>query len=144
MPYFKDTEELYACLGTLFKRVSHDKDLGPKIAGSGLVVRFIYTDPDGSITTDARSRPANDPEAFFTVLHGDNALEPDVTMTMKADIGHQFWFGKVNLLMAVNRRQIVPKGPMAKIFKLLPVIVPAYKMYPQVIKDLGKDHIMLS
>lgn len=144
MPYFKDTQELYDCLGTLFTRVSRDSDLGPKIAGSGLIVRFVYTDPDGQITTDTRARPADDPEAHFKVVLGPCDLEPDVTMTMKADIGHQFWFGKVNLLMAVNRRQIVPKGPMAKIFKLLPVIVPAYKIYPQVIKDLGKDHIMLS
>lgn len=144
MAYFKDTEELYECLGTLFQRVSRDKDLGPKIANSGLIVRFVYNEPDGQITTDTKNRPENDPEAHFKVVLGACDLEPDVTMTMKADIGHQFWFGKVNLLMAVNRRQIVPKGPMAKIFKLLPVIVPAYKIYPQVIKDLGKDHIMLT
>ena len=47
---------------------------------------------------------------------------PDVEMTMKADIAHQFWHGKINLMAALARRQIIAKGPIPKILKLLPAV----------------------
>lgn len=142
MPYFKDTEELYACLGTLFQWVSIDAAIGPKIQAAKIITQFTYKDPDGQITIDAKTG-GEEPGTFFTVHFGETDLVPDVSMSMKADVGHQFWFGKVNLMMAVNRRQIVPKGPMATIFKLLPVIVPTFKIYPKVLEDLGKSELIL-
>jgi len=56
---------------------------------------------------------------------------------MKADIAHKFWFGKVNLTMALTRRQMVAKGPIPKILKLLPAIKPSYAMYPKYLDENG-------
>lgn len=142
MPYFKDSEVLYKCLGALFKRVSQDDVMGEKLAASGIIVRFIYKDPEGVITINTQEKP-EDWEGHFRVIHGANDLKPDVTMSMKADIGHKFWHGKVNLLQAVNRRQIIPKGPMAKIFKLLPIVQPTYKIYPVLLEEIGEGDLVM-
>jgi hypothetical protein len=143
MPYFKDSEQLYKCLGTLFDKVAHNPELGPKLGTAGLIIRFVYLDPAGQITVDTKN-PPKDPNTFFTVYYGDNDLTPEVLMTMKADIGHTFWLGKVNLVNALTRRQIVAQGPIPKILKLLPVIQPTYKMYPEILQQLGYNELVVA
>ena len=140
MGVFKDAEALYECLGTLFSTVAQDPVLGPKLAGSGLVIRFVYSDPDAQITVDTKNPPPAG--QFFTIHLGACDLKPEVLMTMKADVCHTFWLGKVNLLFALARRQIVAEGPIPKILKLLPIISPAYKLYPEILKKIGKQDLI--
>ena len=141
MGVFKDAAALYECLGALFETVSHDPVLGPKLGGTGLIIRFVYSEPDAQITVDTKSPPA-DKDRYFTIYHGANDLKPEVLMTMKADIGHTFWLGKVNLIFALARRQIVAEGPIPKILKLLPIISPTYKLYPEILKKIGKADLI--
>ena len=71
-------------------------------------------------------------------MHFDDLeLKPDVEMTMKADTAHKFWKGKVNLVTALARREITAKGPIPKILKLLPIIKPAYALYPPYLNDIS-------
>jgi hypothetical protein len=56
---------------------------------------------------------------------------------MKADTAHKFWRGDVNLVTALARREITAKGPIPKILKLLPIIKPAYALYPQYLEKIG-------
>lgn len=139
MAVFQSAQELYEAIAGYFHKAKFDAEIGPKIAKSGLVIRFEYSDPDSVITVDCK-RP--EPEgAYFAIIEGDNDLNPDVLMTMKADIAHQFWLGKVNLLAALNRRQIVAKGPIPKILALLPAIKPAYEQYPQHLREIGRTDL---
>ena len=87
-------------------RAKQDPKIGPKIAKSGIVIQFRYTCPDAVTTVNVRSQPTQ-PGAFVDVLHGPCKLAPDVTMTMKADVSHAFWHGKVSLLGAIAKRDIV-------------------------------------
>lgn len=140
MAVFQSADELYAAIAGYFHKAKFDADIGPKIGKSGLVIRFEYTDPDSAITVDCQ-RP--EPEgAYFAILEGSSELQPDVLMTMKADVAHQFWLGKVNLLSALNRRQIVAKGPIPKILALLPAIRPAYEQYPAHLREIGREDLL--
>lgn len=140
MATFQSAEELYAAIAGYFHKAKFDGDIGPKIAKSGLVIRFEYSDPDSVITVDCQ-RP--EPEgAYFAIIEGESDRKPDVLMTMKADVAHQFWLGKVNLLAALNRRQIVAKGPIPKILALLPAIKPAYTQYPEHLRELGRADLV--
>ena len=42
-----------------------------------------------------------------------------------------------NLVIALARREMVAKGPIPKILKLLPVIKPAYELYPKYLSEKG-------
>jgi len=75
------------------------------------------------------------------LLFGPCDRKPIVDMSMKAETAHQFWLGKVNLVAALTRGTIVAKGPIPSIMKLLPVITPAYKMYPEILKQKGLGHL---
>lgn len=139
MAVFQSAAELYEAIAGYFHKAKFDGEIGPKIARSGLVIRFDYSDPDSAITVDCQ-RPA--PEgAYFAIIEGENDRKPDVHMTMKADVAHQFWLGKVNLLAALNRRQIVAKGPIPKILALLPAIKPAYEQYPEHLREIGRGDL---
>jgi hypothetical protein len=143
MPVFRDYDELFVCLSKLYDAAKCDDRIAPKIRDSHLVIQFRYDDPAAVVTINAAS-PPNQPGAYFDVIWGDTAPRPDVEMSMKADVAHQFWHGKVNLMAALARRQIVAKGPIPKILKLLPAVEPMYEMYPRLLHELGRNDLVLS
>jgi hypothetical protein len=143
MPVFKDYQELYSCMGQLYDQAKRDSRIAPKIRDSHLVIQFRYDEPHAVVTINAAAPPTQE-GAYFDVLWGDDTgLKPDIMMSMKADIAHQFWHGKVGLMSAITRRQIIPKGPIPKILKLLPAVEPMYEMYPRILHDIGRDDLVL-
>ena len=142
MGVFRDSEQFYETVGELMDRAKLDPQVGGKIAKSGIIIQFCYTDPEAMTTVNARDKPTQ-PGAFVDVIHGPCALKPDVLMKMKADVAHAFWHGKVNLMAALARRDIVAQGPIPKILKLLPAVEPLYKVYPALLREKGYDELVL-
>ncbi len=144
MTVFKDSADLKHCIGALYDKAKCDSRIAPRIRNERVVIQFRYNNPIGIVTINA-SAPPTQPRAFFDVLWGDDTgLSPDIIMSMQADIAHQFWHGKINLLAALARRQIViDRGPLPKVLKMLPMVAPLYRMYPQVLRELGRMDIIL-
>jgi hypothetical protein len=140
MPVFKDANQYYQTIGELMNRASRDPDVGPKIGKSGIVIRFIYHNPEAITTINAKDKSE---DAFVTVIHGPNDLKANVTMTMDADVAHAFWHGKVNLVAALSKKQIIAQGPIPKILKLLPAVQPLYRQYPALLKELGFEEMIM-
>lgn len=130
MATFQSSEQLQDVLGGFFQLLADDPTVGPKLLGAKMIIKFSYREPDLSITIDLTGD-----KAIFTF--NDSEKKPAVEMSMKADTAHRFWHGKVNLVIALARREIVAKGSVPKILKLLPIIKPAYKLYPDYVKDKG-------
>ncbi len=142
MPIFKDSKQFYDTVGELMDRAKKDPVIGPKIAKSKLIIQFVYHDPEAITTVNAKDKPTQ-PGAYADVIHGPTNLKPDVKMTMKADVAHAFWHGKVNLTTALARKEIAAQGPILKIIQLLPSVAPMYKMYPALLKEKGLDKMIL-
>jgi hypothetical protein len=142
MPIFRDSQQFYECVGELMDRAKRDPQIGPKIAKSGIIIQFVYTDPEAMTTINARDKPTQ-PGSYVDVIHGPCSLKPDVKMSMKADVSHAFWHGKVNLLAALSKKEIVAEGPIPKILKLLPTVQPLYKTYPVLLKEKGYSALVL-
>ena len=143
MAIFKSFDELQTCFGRLYDDAKRDSRIAPKIKDSHLVIQFRYDDPHAVVTINAAAPPSQE-SAYFDVVWGDDTgLKPDIEMSMKADVAHQFWHGKVNLMAALARRQIIAKGPIPKILKLLPAVEPMYEMYPRILHDLGRDDLII-
>lgn len=141
MGVFKDSAQFYATVGELMDRAKLDPVIGPKIAKSGVVIQFRYSDPEAVTTVNARAKPTQ-PGAFVDVIQGPTELKPDIVMTMAADVAHQFWQGKVNLTEAIARRRIVLKGNLMKVLSLLPAVQPLYKVYPELLKEKGYSNLI--
>jgi hypothetical protein len=127
MSYFASSEELKEILGGFFEELVKEEKIKTSLIKGGMVIRFCYQQPPLSITIDSRD------DGIKFLFDADDP-KPDVEMLMKADVAHQFWLGNVNLMMALARRQIVAKGQIPKVLKLLPIIKPAYKLYPEYLK----------
>ena len=101
-----------------------------------MVIRFNYSEPALTITIDLTGENP-------IITYDDTIKKPEVEMSMKADVAHRFWFGKVNLVIALARREMVAKGPIPKILKLLPVIKPAYELYPKYLSEKGLQQYLI-
>jgi hypothetical protein len=142
MTVFRDATQFYATVGELMDRAKVDPKVGPKIASPGIIIQFRYSDPNAITTVDAKDKPTQ-PGAFCDIVHGPTDLKPDAVLSMKADVAHAFWHGKVNLLTALAKKDIVMQGPLPKILKLLPAVEPLYKVYPALLREKGYGDMVL-
>lgn len=129
MTVFKDSEQLEKVLYNFFLKIAEKKEIGSKLIANKSILRFNYTDPELSITIDASKDEV--PQVYVN----NTTIEPEIELWMNADTAHKFWLGKVNLVMAITKKDIVVKGSVPKLLMLLPAITPAYKMYPEYLKE---------
>ncbi len=141
MAVFKDSQQFYDTVGELMQRAKTDPAIGPKIAKSGVIIQFKYTDPEAMTTVNAKAKPTQ-PGAFVDVVNGPTDLKPDIQMTMQADVAHQFWQGKLNLVEALAKKKIILKGNQLKVLGLLPAVEPLYKKYPELLKEKGMENLI--
>jgi len=130
MGLFKDSETFEKMLAGFFKLMADTPVIADKLLASNLIIRFRYSDPDVVIVVDCSGDRID-------VRPADRETKEIVDMSMSADIAHKFWFGKVNLMAALTRKQMIAKGPIPKILKLLPAIKPSYALYPKYLEENG-------
>jgi len=130
MGMFKTSEKMEEVLGGFFKLMGDTPVIADKLLKSKLVIRFSYTDPDLVVVVDCSGEKID-------VRPNDTDSKAIVEMSMSADIAHRFWFGMVNLTKALTRKEMIAKGPIPKVLKLLPAIKPSYAMYPQYLEANG-------
>ena len=130
MGLFKDSETFEKMLAGFFNHIADTPVIADKLLASNLIVRFRYSDPEVVIVVDCSGDRMD-------IRPGDTETKEIVDMSMSADIAHKFWFGKVNLMAALTRKQMIAKGPIPKILKLLPAIKPTYAMYPKYLEENG-------
>lgn len=134
---FTDSDMLYKVLGNFYEELKNHPELGPALAKTGLCVQFVYKNPTGIITIDTTG-------GDIDIIKGEFEGKPEVTMSMNADFAHKFWHGKANLVSALTRRQVSAKGNVPKTIKLLPILKPAYELYPKFLKDNGLEKLVMS
>jgi hypothetical protein len=84
-------------------------------------MKVVYADPDCEMHVRF-----NDP---MEVTFGVSTLEPDVTLTMTADIADRFWRGKYNLAVGLAKGEVKAQGSVNKILKLVPLTKPLFPVY---------------
>ena len=128
---FSDSTTFYQVVGGFLERLKDDPEIGRALQESQLCVRFEYTEPLAVLTIDARGTAVQ-------IYRGESFIgNPEVTMRMSADFAHAFWHGRINLVSALTRRQVTAKGNLPKTLRLLPILKPAYALYPQYLAELG-------
>jgi hypothetical protein len=132
MGMFESAEKLEEILVGFFRHMGETKNIADKLLASKLIIRFLYSDPDLVVVVDCSGDKID-------VRPHDKDTKAIVEMSMSADIAHRFWFGKVNLTSALTRKEMVAKGPIPKVLKLLPAVQPAYAMYPQYLDGHGYE-----
>jgi hypothetical protein len=134
--HFRDEQDVYRLIGRLFHELAVDPDLAPKLQRADTTVQYRLSDPDAQITVRMR------PDSEVQVDLGPSELEPEVVMTMAADVAHRFWIGRVNVTAALARGDISAKGPVAKVLRLVPLVKPAFPRYEQLLREAGREDLL--
>jgi hypothetical protein len=124
MTLFASEAAVNEIFGPFLNEITSDPALAPKFVAAGTSFKIRFTDPSATLLVDATKDPVE-------VLLGESAAQLDahVELTMAADDGHKFWLGELNLMGALARRKIKPKGEVTKLIGLLPTLQQAYGVY---------------
>jgi hypothetical protein len=140
MPYFKDQKEMLDIQRVFFDKVASDPEVGPLLRASKLVIRFVSTDPAGTLTIDCQGA-AGEGKHLGTAF-GESDLRPDLTLTTSADLAHEFWLGKANIVNALFSGKAKATGDVMVAMKILPALKPISDIYKQVLKSLGRQDLL--
>lgn len=135
MAYFQDAQEVYRYIGGLFQELLTHEQVMDELKKADTVVQYCYRDPEATITVKILA--GEDGQVDL----GPTLLEPEVVMTMDADIAHRFWLGKLNVTIALARGQVKATGPVAKILKLVPLIKPMFPIYRAQLEEAGRSDL---
>lgn len=134
MPGFASPDDLRRYVGGIFDVALADEELGPKLAGTGLVLAVRTTDPEASVTIDLAGRRVLD----------DADAKPDTTMTMSSDLANRFWQGKVNLTLALAKGQVKVDGSFASLLKLVPTSKALFPIYLDMLHRDGRHDLLVA
>lgn len=141
--YYRDTEHLYEVYGYFLNRVLQDEKIGAKMARAGIIIRFIYTDPDGEVTIDLKNPPTK--PGYFGDFHlGPCELKEDVWTKQSADHSHRFWHGFDNPIASITKGLVKQGGNVTAMLKLLPVVRPAFALFPVCLEEMGCGNLIIT
>ena len=127
---------IYTVAWVFTDKVFKDPNIARGFYKSKMILRMEYFDPENwgdetpTVTIDLSLGKLRQ---FF----GECGIKPIVTLTMHGDTAHKFWMQKINIMTAVLRRQIIPKGPLPQLMRLLPLLKKSYPLYKETLLDLG-------
>lgn len=133
MSVFGSSEELKNVMLTLWSKIQADPDISDNLLRSKLIVQFRYRDPEGLLTVDASDG------VDLKITWGKVDKKAVIEMSMKSDIAHEFWMGRISVPVAILTGKMVSKGPTPKALALLPVIRPAFEFYPDIIREMAGE-----
>jgi hypothetical protein len=119
---FADADDVYNRIGRVLQELASDPELVPLFRDADTCVRYELRDPDSAITVGNRR-----------VEFGESDQEPELVISMDADVAHSYLLGEVDMTVALARGQIVAEGPVTKILAVLPVFEPLLTRYRAIV-----------
>ena len=131
MPFYHDTEQLYAATRALFARIGQSNPhASDGILKARLVIRLRTSEPEGEIALDGRQPPL---KSYF----GPSALRPELDIQMSADTLHRILLGELQLGKALSGGLLKVKGPILKTLPLAELFHQGQRYYPDILRELG-------
>ncbi|MGD9044198.1 MAG: thiamine pyrophosphate-dependent enzyme, partial [Desulfobacterales bacterium] len=136
MSAFASKDELIQVLSALWDEIFNTPAITEKISAEKLIVKFRFTDFATDLYID------NKGEAPRYYWDPPDEVAFDVEMIQTSDTSHQFWLENLNVPMAIATRKVVAKGSVQKALKLIPALKPAFALYPEILRRMGKADLL--
>ena len=140
MVSFESKEQFIEVFNNFWAKATQEKEVMEKLAKSQVVVRFDVEDPNLTMLINFRD-PG--PNGEIGTLEFDSEIEPEIIVWSKSETTNKFWQNKLSTTVAMARGQVKLEGSVTKALGLLNKIKPLYEIYPQVLKEMGLDHLVL-
>jgi len=134
-------DEMYEVARTFAEKVFTNEAIISRIKTTGMILRMEYFDPEnwGDVEPQVTIDVSKDPVELHT---GPCEVAPIVTLRMHADIAHHFWMQKLNMIKAITRRQIIAKGPIPQLMRLLVMLKPCFPIYKETLRELNRIDLL--
>jgi putative sterol carrier protein len=136
MSTFKDADEVYTYIGGVFEKATKEPSFIEATAGTGLVIRLIQTAPDATMIIDFPGQKVVTGEA-------SEGMSSSVQLRMSSDNSNKFWQGRLNFTLAMAQRKVKLDGKHSVAIKLLPLTEPLFVTYKQLLKDTGREDLLI-
>jgi putative sterol carrier protein len=138
MEYWKDEKEPIDMFVKLFEAGFKDVELSAGLKKVNQLILFDYTEsgPNCSFWVDCRG-------GELKTGPGKPAGTPDLIMSLSADDAHRSWSNKLNPVVAITRKKIRVKGSATGLLKLAPKLKKVAELYVKILKEAGKDNLIL-
>ncbi|MFW9849331.1 MAG: SCP2 sterol-binding domain-containing protein [Candidatus Thorarchaeota archaeon] len=140
MPFYESTEQLKEVFENFWPRAIAVEDVYEKLVKSGIVVRFDIEQPEIHVTIDFKN-PG--PDGKLGTLSFDSSAEPEITVWSTSETTNKFWQGKLNTTIAMAKGDVKMQGSIAKALGLLSKIKPLFKVFPEILKEMNLDHMLV-
>jgi putative sterol carrier protein len=140
MVAFESKEQLMEVFNRFWEKAIKLDEVMEKLSKKAIVVRFDIEDPGAHMTINFRD-PG--PNGEIGTLSFDSEVEPEVTVWSKSETTNKFWQNKLSTTVAMARGQVKLQGSVTKALSLLNIIKPLYEIYPEVLKEMGLDNMLL-
>lgn len=140
MAKFESKEQFQEVFNKFWEKATTHSEIMEKLAKSQVVVRFDIEDPEVHMTINFRD-PG--PNGEIGTLTFDSDVEPEISVWSKSETTNKFWQGKLSTTVAMARGQVKLDGSVAKALGLLSKIKPLYDVYPEVLRELGLNDLVI-
>ena len=140
MPFYESSEQLQEVFEKFWVLAKQNDEVMGKLLKSQLVVRFDIEQPELHVTMNFRDP---DPNGEIATMSFGSDVEPEISVWSTSETTNKFWQGKLNATVAMAKGHIKMQGSVAKALGLLSKIKPLYKIYPEVLKEMGLDNMVL-
>lgn len=140
MVSFESKEQFIEIFNNFWAKATQQVEVMEKMTKSQVVVRFDIEDPEIHMTINFRD-PG--PNGEIGTLLFDSDVEPEIVVWSKSETTNKFWQDKLSTTVAMAKGQVKLQGSVTKALGLLNKIKPLYQIYPEVLKEMGLDHMVL-
>lgn len=139
MPTFRSAEQAKEIIREVVERAKFGQ-AAKGLRDAGLIVAFVYHNPDLAFLVDGRSPTADG--SYMTLKFDELEPAPDVTFESSGEVGNRFWQGRLNVPMALARGQVKAKGAINRALKLLPILPGLFETYKEVLREKGAEELL--
>lgn len=134
---FKDAEEFYKISEMLIQKIMKDEALFTKMKGMNMTTCQKITNLNATTTIEWKEP--------FKYYFGPTpeGVQVDSTTINTDDIYNKFYQDNLNMMIAMVKGQIKTQGNMTAGLKFLPMLKPVFKMYIEVLKETGREDLII-
>lgn len=140
MPFYENVDQFKQVFTRFWEKALEHEEIIAKLRKSPFIVRFDIVQPEVQFTIDFKN-PG--PDGKIGTISFDSNVEPEIVVWSNSETTNKFWQGKLNVTIAMAKGQVKMQGSIAKALGLLSKIKPLYKIYPEVLREMGLDHMIL-
>jgi hypothetical protein len=130
---FASPQEFRDVMDRVFRMMSEDPEMGPRLRDADVPQRFEFEDVD--LVMNVRAGRPGEQSNLAWEWTDEVDWSPRVRMTMSSETANRYFQGRENIAYAIARRRIKTGGDIRAALELIPISKPIYERYRDLVAD---------